>query len=307
MGMEQNIGHYPFTEGEEPTVVHWEFGRALDRLLAGPLFEGTNRSKISDTLSRFFAGAERLFAPEAMARANNEEGANLYYHNVSHAVHQVTYDGVTTLTALLCRRDNLSAYLTREGVFGVLVGLMYHDSGYVYKTSPGENYAARTPFHVEESVNALKDALKKIRIPAFLNRRRVEELATLAIEATKFPYTQDQERVARVKLQEMDPKERKEAQIVRLAARLADLGGQTARRDYFSRHLPNLRAEMNCFQDGLGTGLIGDDEEISQKCREFLESVVENEVGKIASAFFKTPNNPYQILWKKQGIQRAQN
>ena len=302
MEKELQIGHYPFTEGEEPTVIHWEFGRALDKLLAEPLFEGTDRNKISDSLSRFFAAAEGLFVPESTARANHKEGANLYYHNVSHAVHQVTYDGVTALTAILARRDNLSAYLTREGIFGCLVGLMYHDSGYVYKAEIGGNHAARTPIHVEESVKAVKEALATIKTPSFLNSRRVEELATLAIEATKFPYTKEQEDAAHARLLQMDPKERKEAHIVRLAARLADLGGQTARRDYFSRHLPNLRLELNCIGECLGDTIIGTDDEISQKCREFIESVVESSVGKVADAFFKGPNNPYQVLWKNQGI-----
>ncbi len=297
MEREYRIGHYPFTGTEEPSVIHWEFGRAVDKLLSEPLFVGTNKTIVSHSLSRFFAHAEEMFAGETTARAKGEEGANLYYHNVSHAVHQAPYDGITILTAVLNRNDALSRHLTREGVIGEIIGLIYHDAGYVFEAREGENYAARTPIHVEESIRAMKDAIRQIKLPAFLNSGKIEKMAELAIAATKFPYTNEQEREARETLDTIPPEERKEAQIIRMCARLADLGGQTARCDYFSRHLPALRSEMNAIQDGLGDSVIGNDCEISDKCRDFINLVVEKQVGKIANAIYRTPNNTYQILW----------
>lgn len=297
---EIQIGHYPFEANEKPTIVHLHFARQMDELLQTEPFKGKDAAKLFNSFSNYFVFAEQLFTAEDEARRNNVDGANLYYHNREHAVYQATFDAITTTKAVLSRQDSLSSYLTAEGVTAIFVGAAFHDTGYVYEVGVGDNFAARTPIHVEESERALRETIAKIKLPSFINEAKVTEFAAMAIAATKFPYTNEQEEIAKQKLAPLDPKERKEANIVRLIVRFADLGGQTARKDYFMVHIKNLREEINTMSPDLGTSIIGIDEEMDTKCREFIENVVYPTVGKTANAFF-TKENPYTIEWQRQG------
>lgn len=300
METEVKLGHYPFTGEEEPSRIHSELRFAFNTLLEKPLFGDIDKKHLERSVAHLYIRAERMFAQEEQARQNGEDGANLYYHNVNHAVRQATWDGAITLNAILAPDNENGTKLTKEAVLGGLTGLTYHDTGLVFGTKPGENYAARGPIHVQESVKAMSEALTCVDLPQRLDKEKIRIFATLAIEATEFPYTAEQEQAAEAKISELSQADQEAAQIVRHVARLADLGGQTARNDYRAVHLANLRREMNCAQEGLGDRLIGQDHEIDEKCKEFMENVVDRTVGRYARALLGPKSTIYISAWEKQ-------
>lgn len=300
MESEAKLGHYPFTSKEDPSRIHSELRFAFNTLVEKPLFDNVDKKHLERSIAHLYIRAERMFAPEEQARQNGEEGANLYYHNVNHAVRQVTWDGAITLNAILAPNNENATKLTKEAVLGGLTGLTYHDTGLVFGTKPGENYAARGPIHVQESVKAMSEALTCVDFPQGLDKEKIRIFATLAIEATEFPYTTRQEQAALTKISELSLADQKAAQIVRHVAKLADLDGQTARNDYHTVHLANLRREMNCAKEGLGDTLIGNDDEIDEKCKEFMQNVVDITVGRYARALLGPQSTIYTSAWEKQ-------
>lgn len=250
-----------------------------------------------------YASANHLFDPEEKARLYEEPGANLYYHGKPHAVFQAGYDGISIARAIISRknseRDNFAKHLSPEGALAIIFGAMFHDSGYVTGfEGECENYAARTPVHVEQSLRTFEEIGNQVQLPQFLDRNKIIQLTKIGIHSTHFPFTPErkQERLELVKQSDWP----KEAMIVALATQLADLGGQLARRDYGTSGLVTLRQEMNAANPdaNLGTIVIGEDQVLLDKFRGFLGGLVLPTVGKVAHAFFG-PQNRYLEQWAK--------
>lgn len=294
---EQVIGSYPFTKEESPTRVHAELGHHLGHLLDFPIFDYLNRGKIFDYVLAHFQIAEAQFEQEETGRKSGKPNANLFYHGKEHAIYQATYDAITTSQAILTY-SKVSQYLTPEGVLAIIIASTYHDIGYVYETSEDTNYVLRQPVHVEESIRAAKIFLEKVPIPHDLGPTKLKSLVPVGIHATNFPFSTTNVEERRAMLEKLDPKEKKEALIVALSVQLADLGGQVARTDYL-RNLVDLRQELNCISDGLGYDVLGQDDEMSEKCKAFIENVVKKGVGKTANAFFGTNNHTFSRQWQK--------
>lgn len=273
----------------------------------------------------FYHTALTLFDPEERARMYEEPGANLYYHGKPHAVFQAGYDGISITRGILSRKqdpqDKFATHLTTEGALAIVFGTMFHDCGYVTGFEGDcDNYAARTPVHVEQSIQTFNEVFDQIPLPQFLDRDKIKQLASIGIHSTYFPFTpaRKQERIdlvdqyAATRYQPNDlPYEleinrqlrveaRKEAMIVALATQLTDLGGQLARSDYGTTGLVCLRNEMDAAnpEANMGTIIVGKDEELVQKFRGFLKGMVLPSVGKTAHAFFG-PQNRYLEQWAK--------
>lgn len=291
------IQPYPFTEQENEQNIQTAIEENMHTLLQDELFQDTDQEALLQSFRDHIMRVEGLFAHEEQARNQGIEGANLYYHNKHHGAFQITYDTISLLRQVLGRKDVMTSYITPEGVFGGVLGSLYHDTGYV--TDPfSTNYANRTPVHVDESMLCLWRSLRKLDIPNGLDFKRVENIGILSIHATNFPYTKTHEQEAREVLDQLAPHERKEAQIIRLTVQLADLGGQSARTDQNPTLLQKLREEMNARGENLGTTVIGNDDNLNQNYHTFIEKVVLPTVGKTAQAIYLSPDNPYSLRWK---------
>lgn len=298
---EFEITTYPFTDNEKENTVRSDIHRNAQLLFENSLFDTHNKTELLANFSSYFKRAEFLFQQEEAARKNGETKANLYYHNKHHAVYQTTHDAIVLTQAILARNDAFSSHLTAEGAYAIVLGAMYHDTGYVTDPSTS-NYAGRTPVHVEYSMRSLWWSINKLGLPDSLDYNKVKELGMLGIHATHFPHTEKRTLEAKKMLNELTPQDRKEAHIVRLAIQFADLGGQTARIDYFPHLVKKLRAEMNASTENSGTNIIGTDEELDAKCRGFINFVVKETVGKSGNAIFKEFAHPYFKAWIKNGL-----
>jgi len=292
---------YPFTADEKEGIIRNDINRNAQVLFEHPLFEGHDKAELFGNFSKYLKRAEWLFQIEETKRKNGDVEANLHYHNKHHAVFQTTYDAITLTRAILARNDNFSAHLSAEGAYAIVLGAMYHDTGYVTDHTT-KNYAARTPVHVEDSIWSLWWSINKVDLPDSLNYDKVRSFGMLGIHATHFPHTQEREAEAKKALVSIPPESRKEAQIVRLAVQFADLGGQTARIDYHPHLVKRLRDEMNAASENAGTNIIGNDEELDAKCRGFINFVVKETVGKTGNAIFEGNNHPYFRRWVQNGL-----
>lgn len=252
-----------------------------------------NKIALIRICGEYFSFAEQLF--------DKADGANLFYHGRPHAIFQATYDAIAVARGILERHDGLSRHLSLEGSLAIVFGAMFHDSGYVTGFEGScDNFAARTPVHVEAGMETVKKILDKRDFPGFVDLEKVKRLAIIGIHSTYFPFTEARKQEMRTLIYELPASEIKEAFIVGLSVRLADLGGQVARKDYL-KALPLLKAEINATTPGLGNTVIGNDDEMATKCDGFIRVMVFPTVGKIANAFFGKENS-FQKGWEKHLI-----
>ncbi len=298
---ELEIGHYPFTAEEDEKIVKIATFQHMHKLLEHTVFENTNTQEAFLLFSQYYKTTKELFGCEENARKQGMAGANLFYHGKEHSIYQATYDAIMVTRAILERNDEFSGHVTPEGAFAIPIGALLHDIGYPLN-GPHENYAARTPVHVTEGMKGAEEIIEKLGVPKTMNMQRIKELVSLGIHTTNFPFTQEHKEEAREKLETFSPEKRKEAQIVRLAVQFADLGGQTARIDYYPHLVRKLREEMNAAKAGMGNIIIGNEDELDTKCRGFMNFVVKQTVGKTGNAFFGEFSNPYFKAWIKNGL-----
>ncbi len=285
------INHYEDIYGEDYEIVASHLKGVLLKLCG--LIENPQipKTELVATILQYFDFATALFSKEAISRILGGRYANLYYHNKHHAVYQAGFDGVQVARGIMTRNDFLSKNLTLEGVLAIVLGAIYHDTGYVTAQDHPKNYAALTPVHVEASKKTFQKAVEFLGLPEGIDKGKVIRLGTVGIHNTYFPFTEER-KMERQKLLEnfKTPEEKKEAMIVALSVQLADLGGQVARVDYFPALLKNLREEMEAANPGSGMQIIGQDYELAKKCRGFLDFVVRPTVGKTANAFLGKNN-----------------
>lgn len=294
------IEHYPFKSGESQHSVRHAIRLQIQSLICEIPNLKEKNTVLEDYLMEHFLFAESLFCYEEQAREEGIKDANLFYHGKEHAVYQTTYDVLYVLRSILKREDALSAKLTPEGIVSAFIAAVYHDSGYVAVSKLPCNYAARTPIHVSESIKMAYEALEKIEAPSFLDMAKIKKLTALGIYSTSFPFGQEQKEKIQEQLLDLDLPQKREAQIVRLAVQLADLGGQTARIDYTSELVLKLRKEMNGAASDLGTKIIGEDAEVAQKSTIFINHVVKPTVGKTANALLGKKDHQFAKEWERQ-------
>lgn len=294
------IQTYPLTLDAPADWAYRANAKNFTELISTYHLRKERRRALQRIFGEYFAAAERLFDPEEKMRIAGENPANLYYHGKPHAIYQATCDGISVAKGILSRRDKMSSHLSLEGSLAIVFGAMFHDSGYVTEIEGDcKNYAARTPVHVDAGMKTVNKVLDEIKLPKFIDvgLEKVKRLAVIGIHSTHFPFTHDRNQEMRQLMYELPAEEIKEAFIVGLGVRLADLGGQVARRDYMQA-LPGLRAEINATSSGLGNIVIGNDGELPDKCTGFIKSMVIPTAGKIANAFFGK-NNSFQKAWEQ--------
>lgn len=293
--MNKEIGHYPFTQEQDSLIINRIKGNLY--FFINDLFPVKGfRKTIYYSLVKHFNYVESLFSEEENLREKGDSRANLFYHNKHHALYQATFDAISVSGAIKARRDQMSKYLSTEGVLSIVLAAMYHDAGYVTAEQSPKNYAALTPVHVEKSKETLVLGIDKIGLPEFLDKEKIKKLAVLGIHNTYFPYTDERKNEFQKLLRGMNSWERKEAMIVGLSVQLADLGGQVARKDYFPERVKDLRQELDSASQGLGTKIIGIDQELAQKCSDFVKTMVFPTAGKTSGAFFGRENS-FQEAW----------
>lgn len=271
--MNEVIRPYPFTETVGEEVVDFAIGQNLDSLLKLPFFDNYNKDELRETFSTYYSFAKLYFREEEELRKEGKPGANLYYHGKPHAVFSAPYDAISVFKGILQRNDKFSAHLTCEGVLAGIGGTTFHDVGYV-SDGPVENYAARTPIHVEESKTTFEATVRLLGLPKEIDTEKVIRLGKIGIHGTYFPFNPERLDELNKMLDGLTLEEKKEAQIVRLAVQLADLGGQCARPDYFPKLVMKLRDEMNEAQPDSGTKIIGENHELKKNCEFFLDTFV---------------------------------
>lgn len=292
------IEHYPFQGDTKPHVVRQALWRQIRSLVKEMPVEESMEQDISQYLLQHILLAESLFSFEEKAREMGEKFANLYYHGKEHAVYQTTHDAIYILRSIIKRQDLLTTHLSQEGILATVIAAAYHDTGYVDCQKLPCNFAARTPVHIQEGIKTATNALDKIDAPVELDLEKMKKYISLAIYSTSFPYTPEHKKYVQAELAQMNPEQRKEAQIVRLSVQLADLGGQTARIDYTTRLVLRLREEMNCVAPFLGTQVIGENREIGKKSVGFVKMVVKPQVGRIANALLGTKDHDFAREWE---------
>lgn len=293
------VGHYPFRMDESESVVENAVYEQMRMLVNEPIFELRDREKIFQWLQKHFLRARFMFLNEEELRKKGDTQGDLYYHGKEHSVFQTTYDGIEVFRAILSRRDRLSSHLTCEGVLGGVHSDMYHDTGFVDEPYNGYSYAKNCDIHVGESIKVAVKSLDMWEIPEKLDKKRLKNFTAIGIQGTYFPYGEKEAAKGRELFNRLHPRDRKEAQIVRLAVQFADLGGQTARIDQFPEGVKNLRLELNHIRHGLGTQVIGEDHELEQKREDFINFVIEKTVGKTGNAFFGTRDHSFSREWHK--------
>lgn len=299
--MKETTENYPLhLTASDETATRLLTGRMND-LLKDPMFAPFQRYEVLESFSAYLDAAKTHFTLEEEARKNGTEGANLFYHGKEHAVYQVTYDAIEAVDIVLKRRDALSDHLTPNGVFATIASAPFHDIGYVYGVPVGENFAARTPVHVTESMQRFGETVDQLGAPSGFDRERIKIFGGLAIHKTNFPYTDEHENHARNILDKLPSEDRKEAQIVRNILQFADLGGQCARVDYFPEGVKRLRDEMNAARPNNGTLIVGNDNELEAKANGFITFVVDKTVGKTGRAILGKGISPYANRWATIG------
>lgn len=299
--------NYPLPASAPDTIAMKRLDQHVAQFLESPFpaLQRADKPALHSYFLNYIDIARSHFQLEEDARKKGVNGANLTYHGKEHAVYQVTDDLITGLEITLQRKnpsgqpDELSKHITLNGVVAALTAPPAHDIGYVYGVPIGENFAARTPIHVKESMKAYGELIDTVGVPDGCQKRIVKLLGTLAIHATNFPYTKEHEKEAQEILAKLPPELRKEAQIIRLLVQFADLGGQCARVDYFPDGVKNLREEMNAANEGKGTETIGTDEEIATKAGGFITYVVEKTVGRKGQAILKEGMESYVNRWSR--------
>lgn len=297
--MKELLTPYPFLSTEDRSLVEFETEKHMHEILQLPIFDGHDRNLLLSRLNTFYAFANMEFNEEEELRTNGFKGANLYYHGRPHGVMQTTYDGISIAKAILQRDDAFSHHLTLEGVLSIVLGSMFHETGYV-NAGPVENYAARSPIHVEESIKTYSSYIDLLGLPAGIDIDKVKKMGGIGIYSTHFPFTDTHLEEIRKMTQELTTDDRKEAQIVRLSIQLADLGGQCARPDYYPNLVVNLRQELNEGKPDLGNETIGKDCEMAENRAVFLETNLKagsdrKTVGNTLNAFFdKEVGKPFK-------------
>lgn len=289
MESEIKLGQYPFKSGDKRAHTVFEIYNHLGGLIDNPAFKGKNRSEIYSYITSQIRKAESYF----------DTKTNLLYHGVYHSVYESTYDAISTAKTLRGGNARLASHLTIEGIVAIPVAAAYHDTGYIFGAEENCNHAARMPIHVEQSIKAAQSGLEEIKCPDSLNLERIKILVTAGIHGTHFPYTLEKHQEFLELVKDLNPKEKKEAQIVRLSVQLADLGGQISRVNYLD-HLKNLRKEIDDYTEGLGTQMIGFDHQIEEKAKQFCRDHAVSTAGKTANAFFGTDHNMFANEWHKK-------
>ncbi len=309
--MNETITPYPFEAGEDILKVKTETTAHMQILLGQPLFRPFDQEALLSSFETYYAFANMYFNEEEALRENEVKGANLFYHNRTHAVEQATYDAISLTDAILARNDRFSAHLTPEGTLAIVLAAMFHDTGYV-SDGPVENYAARTPIHVNESMATFESMINLLGLPQGLDHAKVKKLGMIGIHGTHFPFTSSHRNESQELMHNLTIEERKEAQIVRLTTQFADLGGQCARPDYFPQLVINLRREMDEALPNLGTNIIGSDAELQPNCEHFLNTFVRKasyptkNVETTAIAFVGPEKSQvFRNAWKAQPIQSS--
>lgn len=307
--MKESIALYPFEAQDNKDHIREITDAGMKELLEHDLFEPFNKNKILSSFKTYYAFANMYFNEEESLRAKNVAGANLYYHNRSHAVEQTTFDAINLTRAILDRNDTFSTHLTAEGALSIVLGAMFHDTGYV-SDGPVDNYAARTPVHVDESIKTFESIVNLLGLPEGLDAKKLKLLGSIGIHGTHFPFTASRLEESKKIMNKLTIEEKKEAQIVRLTTQLADLGGQCARKDYFPTLVKALREELNSALPESGNRIVGEDHELFANCEFFLNTFVRRpqkpikgtsirNVETTAQAFLKDKDSiQFQKAWK---------
>lgn len=296
------VEHYPFRMDESEFVVENAIFEQMRKLVDEPIFEQRDRESILQWLQKHFSRARFMFLDEEELRKKGSTQGDLYYHGKEHSVFQTTYDVLEEMRAILSRKDRLSSHLTCEGVLAPVVSSIYHDTGFVDMPYNGYSYAKNCDIHVSESIKVAVKSLDMWEIPEKLDSERLKKFVIIGIHGTYFPYGEKEAAEGRKLVNRLHPRDRKEAQIIRLAVQFADLGGQTARIDHYPEGVKNLRLELNHIRFGLGTQVMGEDHELEQKREEFVEFVVKKTVGKTGNAFFGTNDHSFAREWNRTPV-----
>ncbi|OGH38933.1 MAG: hypothetical protein A3B44_03775 [Candidatus Levybacteria bacterium RIFCSPLOWO2_01_FULL_38_21] len=291
------VEHYPFRMDEPEDVIEPAIFDQMEKLVRNPIFQLKDRGSIFNWMQKHFLRCRFLSQEEEELRKRNIMGADLFYHGKEHSVFQTTYNAISTTRAILSRGDKLSSHLTPEGVIAIILAAMYHDTGFVYEEH--QRFAIHSSIHVEESKRAATESVDLWGLPNQLNMDRLKKFVVVGIHGTHFPYDEKRATEGKYLINDLPLKDRKEAQIIRLAVQFADWGGQTARIDRYPEGLKRLREEMNACKPGLGTKVIGEDHELEKKRRESIEFVIKKTVGKTGNAFFRTNNHSFAREWYK--------
>lgn len=297
----ENLQTYPFKVTAQPEIVYQTTRDNFVQLLDEMEIRKQGKTNLTRAFGDYYDNALRMFETEESLRQQGDPRANLFYHDRNHAVHQATYDAITISRGMLQRGGHLGKHVTEEVAMSIILGAMYHDVGYVATEQDCDNYAARTPVHVEKSIEVVEETLREIKLPKSLELTRVIKLSQVGIHATHFPFMAARKVEYTSLLQQFPRSQQSEAMLVANAVRLADLGGQVGRVDYNTAGLINLRAEMNAANPdaNLGTIVIGQDHELAQKCRGFIDAMVIPTVGKAATVLMGK-DNPFMRAWQRQ-------
>lgn len=291
------VERYPLSIHVDANIARESVSRKVDSLLSTDFFAGVDREEVKQGFSVHFAFAEKAFLLEEHNRKLRRPGANLHYHGRPHFF-QTVYDTISITEALLRHNTEIAHHLTPHGVIAGVVSSAYHDIGYVYPPMQDKSAASRREFHVELSK---KEAAKKIleldAFPSF-DKEAIAMLVVIAIHGTHFPYVDTKREQAERFIQTLPLRQQKEAAIILKIVQLADLGGQTARKDQFNTGLRMLRREMNAEEPNMGTEIIGTNHEMNKKRAAFVKNVVIPTVGETAAEFFGSHDNPYERAWK---------
>ncbi len=296
------VEHYPFKLEENESVIHNGVLSQIEKLASCDVFPETEREEVVKYLYLHFLRSRFLFLDEEQLRGMGFSNANLFYHGAPHAVFQATYDALCVTRAILSRKDRFSSHLTPESAFAIPSAAVYHDTGFAYQKHVLVNCAGMSPVHVEESKRSAVESIDLLGLPNFLDPEKTKKLVEIGIHGSYFPYDSQRQKEGEDLMRDLPPELKKEAQIVRLAVQFADLGGQSARIDQFPEGLKNLRKELNCIRDGLGTQVIGEDDELDQKRQDFINFVVEKTVGKTGNAFFGTRDHSFSREWHRASV-----
>lgn len=296
------VEHYPFRMDESELVVENAVFGQMRKLVDEPVFELRDTESILQWLQKHFLKARFMFLDEEELRRKGSGQGDLYYHGKEHSVFQTTFDAISVIRAVLSRKDRLSSHLTCEGVLATVIASMYHDTGFVDMPYDGYSYAKNLNIHVNESIKVAVKSLDMWEIPNGLDSERLKKFIVIGIHGTYFPYGEKEAAEGKKLLNKFHPRDRKEAQIIRLAVQFADLGGQAARVDQVPDGLKKLRREMNEIRWGLGNEAMGEDHELADKRRQFIEFVIDKTVGKTGNAFFGTPDHSFAREWHRTPV-----
>ncbi len=291
------VAHYPYKLDTSPAVVRPAIGLQFRMLLGRLPIPEAQKRQVFCTFTSHFIEAEKPFIAERNRREKGDPAANLFYHNLNHT-YQAGFDALAIGNSLLQRKDLLTENLTAEGMIALGVAGLFHDIGYISFNPDSDSFASHTKDHVDASIRKATEFVTEIKYGGILDNRKIVEMIRQGIHNTHFPFTPEKTEERKLMVAELPKDWRKEAMIVRLATQLADLGGQTIRKDQYPTGTQALREELEAACPGLGFKIIGSDEDLIKNAQKFTTHMVLPTAGKTAQAFFGKTNT-YTNEWEK--------